>query len=166
MKNIIVKYLLLISLLFFINCSSINERAFQFTYQVKLAPTSGEKLELWIPIPQTNEVQKISNLSVATINSQLDSLFYIVKREKKHGNSYLYLISKDGIDSLTTITLKFDVNRYEHSQTAYNDVDFCSNGIKIREDNGDLNGSGNNIIYAAFAEAPFVNSNGVPCNAR
>ena len=28
------------------------------------------------------------------------------------------------------------------------------------------NQSGQTFVYMAFAEAPFVNSNGVPCNAR
>ena len=40
------------------------------------------------------------------------------------------------------------------------------NGIKIREDNGDLNASGGTIIYMAFAEQPFVTSSGVPATAR
>ena len=45
--------------------------------------------------------------------------------------------------------------------------DFLSNGIKIRTTSGAYgNGSGDTFIYMAFAEAPFVNSNGVPCNAR
>ena len=44
--------------------------------------------------------------------------------------------------------------------------DHNSNGFKIRHDTAGVNGSGNTFIYAAFAEAPFVNSNGVPCNAR
>jgi len=44
--------------------------------------------------------------------------------------------------------------------------DFLSNGFKIRTSGVDYNGSGNSYIYMAFAEAPFVNSNGVPCNAR
>jgi hypothetical protein len=36
------------------------------------------------------------------------------------------------------------------------DVDFLSNGFKIRTSIGtELNGSGNSIIFAAFAEAPF-----------
>ena len=45
-------------------------------------------------------------------------------------------------------------------------VDLLSNGFKIRNTSGNQNGSGDTIFYAAFAEAPFVNSNGVPCNAR
>ena len=46
------------------------------------------------------------------------------------------------------------------------DLDFTANGFKFRRDAGNTNGSGATYIYAAFAEAPFVNSNGVPCNAR
>tara|TARA_Y100001970_G_C14174069_1_gene825907 strand:- start:588 stop:1586 length:999 start_codon:yes stop_codon:yes gene_type:complete len=46
------------------------------------------------------------------------------------------------------------------------EIDFLANGIKIRSSAQQLNGSGQKLIYMAFAEAPFVNSNGVPCNAR
>ena len=47
-------------------------------------------------------------------------------------------------------------------------VDFTSNGFKLRTSAGPgtINTSGESYIYMAFAEAPFVNSNGVPCNAR
>ena len=41
-----------------------------------------------------------------------------------------------------------------------------SNGFKIRGSGSAQNGSGATYIYMAFAEAPFVNSEGVPCNAR
>ncbi len=46
------------------------------------------------------------------------------------------------------------------------DKDFLSNGFKIRNTDGGYNGSGSTYLYMAFAEASFVNSNGVPCNAR
>ena len=46
------------------------------------------------------------------------------------------------------------------------DIDFLSNGFKIRSSAGQLNVDGTTFIYAAFAEAPFVNSKGVPANAR
>ena len=45
-------------------------------------------------------------------------------------------------------------------------IDFLSNGFKIRSSAGHLNADGVTFIYAAFAEAPFVNSKGVPANAR
>ena len=45
-------------------------------------------------------------------------------------------------------------------------IDILSNGFKLRGSCSGENGSGTNYIYMAFAEQPFVNSNGVPCNAR
>jgi len=39
------------------------------------------------------------------------------------------------------------------------DVDFLSNGFKLRGSNSGINGSGNTIIYMAFAENPFKYAN-------
>jgi hypothetical protein len=46
------------------------------------------------------------------------------------------------------------------------DIDFCSNGIKLRTTSGEINPSGTSFIYMAFAESPFVTSTGVPATAR
>jgi len=46
------------------------------------------------------------------------------------------------------------------------EIDILSNGFKARSSATGLNASGVKHIYMAFAEAPFVNSKGVPCNAR
>ena len=40
-----------------------------------------------------------------------------------------------------------------------NIADFTSNGFKVRGTGSVVNGSGNNIIYMAFAESPFKYSN-------
>jgi hypothetical protein len=45
-------------------------------------------------------------------------------------------------------------------------IDILSNGFKCRTTNDAVNSSGEVTVYMAFAEAPFVNSKGVPCNAR
>ena len=45
-------------------------------------------------------------------------------------------------------------------------TDYLSNGFNIRVTTASRNGSGDTYIYMAFAESPFVNSNGVPTNAR
>ena len=66
-----------------------------------------------------------------------------------------------------------DVDDYiKGNQTAAEDtgssdvqMDFLANGFKIRGNNDILNGN-ETYIYLAFAESPFVNSNGVPNNAR
>jgi hypothetical protein len=42
--------------------------------------------------------------------------------------------------------------------------DFVSNGFKLRTSNGDVNNG--SYIYMAFAEAPLVGTNNVPCTAR
>jgi len=48
-----------------------------------------------------------------------------------------------------------------------NRIDLLSNGFKLRDNNSLVNASAiTSYIYIAFAEAPFVNSEGVPCNAR
>ena len=43
--------------------------------------------------------------------------------------------------------------------------DFCSNGFKIRNNDNIFNQSNQTFLYMAFAENPFVASNGDPANA-
>tara|TARA_Y100000593_G_scaffold37182_1_gene72101 strand:- start:44 stop:1078 length:1035 start_codon:yes stop_codon:yes gene_type:complete len=47
-----------------------------------------------------------------------------------------------------------------------NGLSVFANGVQISQGGRYHSESGSTYIYAAFAEAPFVNSNGVPCNAR
>ena len=41
------------------------------------------------------------------------------------------------------------------TDTSGYDIDFLSNGFKIKDSESSVNGSGNSIIYMAFAEHPF-----------
>ena len=59
-------------------------------------------MELWIPFPQSNEVQEISNVKLNT-----NGLNYTIKDEKVHGNKYLYINNKSGTLKSTTITMIF-----------------------------------------------------------
>ena len=45
-------------------------------------------------------------------------------------------------------------------------IDFVSNGVKIRNTDGEVNTNGYNYIYMAFAEQPLVGTNNIPCTAR
>ena len=45
-------------------------------------------------------------------------------------------------------------------------IDILSNGFKLKTSSDSINGSGNSVIYIAFAESPFVSSKGVPTTAR
>jgi hypothetical protein len=46
------------------------------------------------------------------------------------------------------------------------DIDLYSNGFKLRNSNGTINGSSITYFYMAFAENPFVTSTGTPTTAR
>ena len=58
-----------------------------------------------------------------------------------------------------------DASDSETSTTALS-IDFLSNGFKIRGTNSAINTDNGTYIYMAFAEAPLVNSNGVPGCAK
>ena len=47
-----------------------------------------------------------------------------------------------------------------------NNLDLVSNGFKITNTEFGINADDKSLLYAAFAESPFANSNGVPNNAR
>ena len=59
-----------------------------------------------------------------------------------------------------------NINTADTENTGTARIDFLSNGFKLRDAANNYNADGETYIYASFAEAPFVNSNGVPCNAR
>jgi|TARA_R100001163_G_scaffold48515_1_gene36466 hypothetical protein len=54
----------------------------------------------------------------------------------------------------------------DSAQASADRLDILSNGFKSRSTLNFNNKSGDTYIYMAFAESPFVNSNGVPNNAR
>ena len=93
-------------------------REFNFQYTV-LLEKSDEKVEVWIPIPQSNAVQKISNVEIFSsrpINcTQLE--------EEEHGNLYYYCASSR-LKSPTLLALSADVVRYEHQSVNYDGVNF------------------------------------------
>ena len=52
------------------------------------------------------------------------------------------------------------------SEQTFTALDKLASGFKLRTSGTGYNASGGTYIYMAFAESPFVNSNGVPTNAR
>ena len=56
-----------------------------------------------------------------------------------------------------------------HSATGnagYNNIDILSTGFKVVTNNGATNESGKRFLFMAFAEAPFVSSEGIPTTGR
>ena len=92
--------------------------------------------------------------------------FVLVKRADATGNWSLIDNTRDPFN-VTYHFLEPNVSDAEFTpsgpQAAF---DFCSQGFKCRSTNGAINASGGTYIYMAFAEAPLVGTNNVPCTAR
>jgi hypothetical protein len=68
--------------------------------------------------------------------------------------------------TFNVVASRFEADASSAEYTSIDWLDFVSNGIKIRNSSGGINASGGTFIYLAFAEAPLVGSNNVPCTAR
>jgi len=89
--------------------------------------------------------------------------FFLFKKTSAAGNNWGLFDNKRNTFNLVDTGLKPDANEAEYTT---NGCDFLSNGVKMRSTGGDNNTDGATYIYMAFAESPFVNSEGVPTNAR
>ena len=87
----------------------------------------------------------------------------LIKRKNASGHDWVLIDSK-------RLGYNADNNTLLPNSTAVeatdNRIDILSNGFKNYNANGSENESGGEYIYLAFAENPFVNSSGIPCNAR
>jgi len=91
--------------------------------------------------------------------------FVMIKDFDNSGNSWLISDNKRNTFNVADDRLFADLNNAENQPSDSGGIDFVSNGFKVRTNDGSTNASGTRI-FMAFAEQPFVNSNGVPCNAR
>ena len=93
--------------------------------------------------------------------------FFICKRYNDSGYDWLMYDNKRQVSfNVIDDFLKPNLADAETTGNANQSLDFLSNGVKHRGNGASSNGSGASYIYMAFAESPFVNSNGVPNNAR
>ena len=119
-------------------------------------------------------IQGYSKFGSYTGNGSLDGPFVylgfkpawvLIKQTSTIQNWILYDNKINPFNEAVT-KLSPNLDSAEDSSTGNNDIDMLSNGFKVREDNNDMNESGQNFIYMAFAESPFVSSKGVPTTAR
>ena len=88
----------------------------------------------------------------------------VTKKSSDTGDWIIYDNKRDP-NNLVHGRILLNSNAVEYTADSHG-IDFLSNGFKIRTSDQSWNESGETFIYMAFAESPFVNSNGVPCNAR
>ena len=119
-------------------------------------------------------VQGFSAMGKYTGNGNADGAFiytgfrpaYIMIRDTGNAeNWFLFDNKRDGYNVNKVLLYANTITA--DTTTGANQIDLLSNGFKCRStDNGTNRSGATGFIYMAFAEAPFVNSNGVPCNAR
>ena len=87
---------------------------------------------------------------------------YVLTKARAYGQGWLHMDNKrpgyNPVDAIGQSTAA--------EYTTGFDMDFLSNGFKVRTTDGATNASGQGYIFMAFAEQPFVNTNKAPANAR
>ena len=92
--------------------------------------------------------------------------FVMIKRTDTTNNWLMYDNKRNTFNSVNNY-FRANLNDAEGSGTVGSEyIDFLSNGFKNITSLAGLNASGGGYIYMAFAEAPLVGSNNVPCTAR
>ena len=84
---------------------------------------------------------------------------------KRIGSGYSWAMKDNKINPNNPVSVEMYANDTS-GDTAGSAIDFLSNGVKIRSNSGTYNHSGISYAYMAFAEEPFVASNGDPATAR
>ena len=116
-------------------------------------------------------IQGYSKFGKYTGNSSADGTFVYLGFKpawlmvKRSSNTGTWLIWNNASDTynMTSQALKADTNNAQ--TTGYWNIDFLSNGFKLRATDGELNG-GATFVYAAFAAEPLVGTNNVFSLAR
>ena len=88
----------------------------------------------------------------------------IVKEAAANSNDWnIYDSKRSVLNSMDDI---LEANLTDAEGTGRANIDFLSNGFKQRNTHADSNRNSGGFIYLAFAESPFVSSEGVPTTAR
>ena len=89
--------------------------------------------------------------------------FVMIKRDNAAGRWNIMDNKRLGYNAFNPRLYPDEAEAEDDTETP---LDILSNGFKLRATSQYINHASGTYVYAAFAEAPFVNSNGVPCNAR
>ena len=89
--------------------------------------------------------------------------FVLIKNTTTSGEWWVTNDSRRNPSNIVDKDLFPNVN---NAEAVHSRQDFLSNGFKFRSTANNSNKNGDEYIYMAFAEAPLVGSNNVPCTAR
>jgi len=120
------------------------------------------------------EIPGYSSLGTYTGNGSTDGTFVytgfkpafvILKRTNTTQEWQMYDTQRDPYN-VADHKLEPNSSNAESILTSDNNLDFLSNGFKLRQANGGMNASGAPYIYMAFAEHPFGGDGAAPATAR
>ena len=120
------------------------------------------------------EIPGYSSIGVYTGNGSTDGsfvytgfkpAFVILKRTNATQEWQMYDTERDPFN-VSNHRLQPNSSAAESILTSDNNLDFLSNGFKLRQANGGMNASGAPYIYMAFAENPFGGDGVAPATAR
>ena len=148
----------------------------------------------WNDTAPTSSVITLGNSTAVNGNTDtfIGYAFAEVKGFSKFGsyvgantNQFIYLGFKPAMVIIKNTSITENWSIYDNKRLGYNPahnrlypnlnnaeatetkIDFVSNGMMLRSaGDGHLTGGTNTFVYMAFAEAPLVGSNNVPCTAR
>jgi transglutaminase-like putative cysteine protease len=102
-----------------------RERTFQFEYKatVKDIPIDAKQVEVWIPVPQSNHFQRITDL-------QIESPYPYQTNTAQYGNKVLHISLSKARQSSFTVTMRFNTVRTEHIQERLRE----KNGSEAKEE--------------------------------
>ena len=120
------------------------------------------------------EVKGFSKFGSYTGNGNADGTFvytgfrpaWVMIKSSSAGQDWHIHDNKRSTDNVSNQALLPNTSDSEITDTTVYGIDILSNGFKCRGTHNRVNGSGQTYIYMAFAESPFVNSKGIPTNAR
>ena len=106
------------------------------------------------------------NADGAFVYTGFKPAWLMIKNIGASGTGYHWYIWDNKRDTINVMdnTLHADENNAEN--TFDQDIDFLSNGFKLRGSGVGMNPNSHDAVYFAFAEHPFVSSKGVPVTAR
>ncbi len=118
------------------------------------------------------EIQGFSKFGSYVGNGNADGPFiytgfrpaWVFFKESSTADNWVCVDNKRNTYNPVKARLRFDLSSDEDSPLEI--CDFYANGFKLRSTMDENNTSGVTHVYGAFAEAPFVNSEGVPGTAR
>ena len=104
------------------------------------------------------------NANGTFVHTGFKPAFVLIKIIDNGSQDWFILDNKRSPFNLTDDSLASNQNDQEYTSEA--NLDFLSNGFKLRMTSIRVNGAGSNYVYFAFAENPFVTSTGIPGTAR